>query len=120
MVGDAYAQLRNGADDGAYLEIEGRTLGQQILVVVHLPEVLLCRARVVASVVFGVVERQPLVDVPKAEIESEIEDVVDVEAAGYVVLAHRTPAVIAQRGSDVAVFGQAVQTVHVVAAQTGE
>ena len=120
MVGDTYPELGYRAHDGANLEVESRTLCQKVLVVVHLPEVLLGGTRIVAFVVFGIVERYFLVYVPESEIESEVEDVVDVETARDVVFAYRAAAFVAHRRGDVAVFGQPVQSVHVVAAQTGE
>lgn len=86
MHGYADAQVFDGPDDGAELEVDARAVEVQRADIVHSVE----RKRVVV-VCFRIVVVVAVENVLNADGESQIEDVLDVEASRYAVLGRCFP-----------------------------
>ena len=104
MHGYADAQVFDGPDDGAELEVDARAVEVQRADVVHSVE----RKRVVV-VCFRIVVVVAVENVLNADGESQIEDVLDVEASRYAVLVDASLVDVAHRRIDPRAGGQVVR-----------
>ena len=95
MHGYADAQVFDGSDDGAELEVDARAVEVQRADIVHSVE----RKRVVV-VCFRIVVVVAVENVLNADGESQIEDVLDVEASRYAVLVDASLVDVAHRRID--------------------
>lgn len=104
MHGYADAQVFDGPDDGAELEVDARAVEVQRADIVHSVE----RKRVVV-VCFRIVVVVAVENVLNADGESQIEDVLDVEASRYAVLVDASLVDVAHRRIGPRAGGQIVR-----------